>query len=428
MTNQPRRTKATRRSLAQQVVDLCDQILALAKKYPDVVGEWQQRSAFSGTIGRGGGAEDDVWDTVAVQLDAKARQIAVLVKAMDPPPPVVEFYGADPRPLIAKVPGGRVRMPEHERQWNLDFSIRMQPGRPRAEVEKDHAAFVAGIEQLDTDRARQTFTKPQWPGHIQEYRDPQGKWHVRFYSPPEMVDEWEQRFGTVKAWAEDRQQAELTKQRGRGGAGATEGRLYVENIDNFSLVRDVRSSMVAHLLKDGCMDAAENVVKMALEQILDVPFHRKDSPAELDDIYTANVIVNGRRHATAFMLKGPGIGTKEMDIKHCGSKGSQLVHLFDAPAKLFVVQFTGRIAETVVKDVEGKVTARRAQGKPAQFLIMEGQDTARVLYAYGKLKKKRRRRGRRNQSRNEFCRRKEVRVTGSKEKEHADRHDGTCPQ
>lgn len=34
----------------------------------------------------------------------------------------------------------------------------------------------------------------------------------------------------------------------------------------------------------------------------------------------------------------------------------------------------------------------------------------------------------RNQSRNEFCRRKEVRVTGPKEKEHANRHDGTRPQ
>jgi hypothetical protein len=167
-------------------------------------------------------------------------------------------------------------------------------------------------------------------------------------------------------------------------------RLYVEDIDSFSLVREVKPSMVAHFLKDGCMNMAENVVKLALEQILHVPSHRKDSPAELDDIYTANVMVSGRRLATAFMLKGPGIGTKEMDIKHCGSKGNQLVRLFDAPAELFVVQFTGVIKEMVVKDVEGKVRARRAEGKPAQFLIMEGQDTARVLHAYGKLKKKRR--------------------------------------
>lgn len=204
----------------------------------------------------------------------------------------------------------------------------------------------------------------------------------------ERVGEWLAKPGPSPHAPEE---AGLAKQSERGGAGATEGRLYVENIDNFSLVRDVRSSMVAHFLKDGCMNVAENFVKTALEEILQVPFHRKDSCVELDDLYTANVMVSGRRLATAFMLKGPGIGTKVMDIKHCGSRGNQLVRLFDAPAELFVIQFTGRIAEMVVKDVEGKVTARRAQGKPAQFLIMEGQDTARVLYAYGKLKKKRRR-------------------------------------
>ena len=162
-------------------------------------------------------------------------------------------------------------------------------------------------------------------------------------------------------------------------------RLYVEDIDSFAKVRDVNPSMVAHLLKDGCLDMAEDSVKMGLEQILDVPFHRKDSPAELDDIYTANVIVNGGRRATALMLKGPGIGTKEMDVKHCGSKGNQLVRLFDAPADVFVVQFTGRIAEMVIKDVDGKVAALHARGKETHFLIMDGQDTARVLLAYGKL-------------------------------------------
>jgi hypothetical protein len=133
------------------------------------------------------------------------------------------------------------------------------------------------------------------------------------------------------------------------------------------------------------MGMSEDAVKAALEQILHVPFHREDSPAELDDIYTSNVLVNGVRRATAFMLKGPGIKVLERDVKHCGSKGNQLVRLFDAPADLFVVQFTGRIAEMVIKDVEGKIAALRSRGKEAHYLIMDGQDTARVLYAYGKI-------------------------------------------
>ena len=87
------------------------------------------------------------------------------------------------------------------------------------------------------------------------------------------------------------------------------------------------------------------------------------------------------------MLKGPGIRKKEMTIADCGKNGDQLVRLFGAPADLFVVQFIGRISEMVIKDVESKVHALHKYGKKAQFLIVDGQDTARLLLAYGKLGK-----------------------------------------
>jgi len=129
----------------------------------------------------------------------------------------------------------------------------------------------------------------------------------------------------------------------------------------------------------------EDSVKTAIEQIVHVPFHRNDRPDELDDIYTAKLIVAGNRRPTAFMLKGPGIKKNEMAIAHCGKNGDQLVRLVDAPADLFVVQFVGRIAEAVIKDIEGKVDALHKRGKKAQFLIIDGQDTARLLLAYRKL-------------------------------------------
>lgn len=74
-----------------------------------------------------------------------------------------------------------------------------------------------------------------------------------------------------------------------------------------------------------------------------------------------------------------------MTIADCGKNGDQLVRLFTAPADLFVVQHVGPIAEMLVKDVEGKVGALRANGKDVHFLIMDGQDTARLFHAYGKL-------------------------------------------
>jgi hypothetical protein len=163
-------------------------------------------------------------------------------------------------------------------------------------------------------------------------------------------------------------------------------RLYIEDIDSFRKVRDVNPAAVTHLLSaEGYLDQPEDFVQMALEQVLNVPFHKKDWGGEINDLYTANVIVNGSRTATAFLLKGHGLRRKALEIRDCGQNGDQLVRLFDSPAQLFVVQFVGEISENVIRDVEGKVNERRSRGGSAWYCIMNGQDTARLLHAYGKL-------------------------------------------
>ena len=163
-------------------------------------------------------------------------------------------------------------------------------------------------------------------------------------------------------------------------------RLYVEDIDSFQKVRDVNPAMVTDFLKNGFVSLSEDQVQLALEQILDVSFHKKDWGGEINDLYTANVVVGGTRRATAFLLKGPGIGKKEMTIADCGKNGDQLVRLFSTPADLFAVQYVGPIADLLVRDVQGKTAELRAQGKAAHFLIINGQDTARLLHAFGKLR------------------------------------------
>jgi hypothetical protein len=162
-------------------------------------------------------------------------------------------------------------------------------------------------------------------------------------------------------------------------------RLFVEDIDSFRRVRDVNPAMVAQYLNNGYLDWPEDRIQLALEQILDVAFHKKDWGGETNDLYTANVVVNGRRTPTAFLLKGNGLKRNDLRIRDCGANGDQLVRLFECPAELFVIQFVGLITEMVIADVQGKVAQRRASGQQAWFLIMDGQDSARVLHAYGKL-------------------------------------------
>ena len=161
-------------------------------------------------------------------------------------------------------------------------------------------------------------------------------------------------------------------------------RLYVEDIDSFRKVRDVNPSEVADMVHEGYLDRSEDSIQMALEQILDVPMHKKDWGGEINDLYTANVVVYGGRVETAFLLKGNGLRKRKMEIRDCGSNGDQLVRLMDSPARLFIVQFVGNVSESVIRDIHGKVETIRARGREAWYCIIDGQDTARLLRAYGK--------------------------------------------
>lgn len=164
-----------------------------------------------------------------------------------------------------------------------------------------------------------------------------------------------------------------------------QARLYIEDIDSFAKVRAIDTTSISHLLDEGYLDYLEEDVQIALEEILDEPFHKKDWGGEINDLYTSNVLINGTRVAAAFLLKGRGLKSKEMKIRDCGENGDQLVRLFDSPCQLFVVQFVGNISEAIIKDVAGKVNERRLSGHPSWFCIINGQDTARLLHAYGKL-------------------------------------------
>jgi hypothetical protein len=166
-----------------------------------------------------------------------------------------------------------------------------------------------------------------------------------------------------------------------------EERLFVEDIDSFVKVRDVNRAMVSQFMKDGRVELSEDQVQLGLEAILDVPFHKKDWGGEINDLYTANLELNGSRRPSAFLLKGNGLTKKEMAISDCGKNGDQILRLFQSPAQLFVIQYVGPISDSVVSDIHSKTLAHRANGNNANYLIIDGQDTARLLYAYGKLPK-----------------------------------------
>lgn len=165
----------------------------------------------------------------------------------------------------------------------------------------------------------------------------------------------------------------------------TQLQVFAEDIDSFSKTKNIKPDDVSDIVDNGYFPRLEDEIQTAIEEILGMSFHTKDWGGEISDLYSTYVQFGGRRTAAAFLLKGRGLGRKQMRIADCGKNGDQIVRLFESPAELFVVQFVGAISEAVIKDVETKVEHRRFHGKRAWFLILDGQDTARLLRAYGKV-------------------------------------------
>jgi hypothetical protein len=161
-------------------------------------------------------------------------------------------------------------------------------------------------------------------------------------------------------------------------------RIYIDNIDTFKKVQDVTLDDITDLINEsGRIDVKEDVVQTAIEQIAKVALKKHDWSGEENDLYTANIELLGKRTPTAFLLKGRGTKNKQLQIANCGQNGDQIVRLFKSPANLFIVQYVGEISEHLITDVEGKSQLLRSKGDIVSYCIINGQDTARLLRAYG---------------------------------------------
>lgn len=159
-------------------------------------------------------------------------------------------------------------------------------------------------------------------------------------------------------------------------------RISVDDIDSFNKVKMVATSEIKNLCP---LEYSEEQIQLWLEEIIGEPEHKKDWGGEINDLFTTQLLVNIKRKNAAFLLKGPGINTITLEISRCGKKGDQIQRLFRSPAELFLIQFIGLISENIIEEARNKTLLLRHEGINAQFCIIDGYDTARILKAYGKI-------------------------------------------
>lgn len=213
---------------ARRIVEICDEILRLGREGDSVhpspvrarlsegrrgkgaetapkksfemptVGRSRSGSAI-GQLGRIGCAVGEEWVALRDRFHALGREADKLVRALDPSRPR-DFYAESLTPLSGEPPEWELRM---MRQSFLGG------GKDEAWTEKT----IADYRRMPQEEGLHMWTAPQWPSY---QRTMHGR--VMFFSPPEFVRDFEQRWGALRTWA-----AARLREMASNGAGSDAG-------------------------------------------------------------------------------------------------------------------------------------------------------------------------------------------------------------
>ncbi|HEU5367622.1 MAG TPA: hypothetical protein VFU69_04125, partial [Ktedonobacterales bacterium] len=122
-------------------------------------------------------------------------------------------------------------------------------------------------------------------------------------------------------------------------------------------------------------------------EIIGESFVPKDWGGENQDLYTSRMMLDGQRVQTSVILNGPGkVPANEMRLADLGTRGNQLLNMIRITSStLYILQSVKPVSEDIVDTFERFIRDERNSGHQCYFCIIDGQDTAEILYAYGYL-------------------------------------------
>ena len=150
----------------------------------------------------------------------------------------------------------------------------------------------------------------------------------------------------------------------------------IDDIDQFAAARKVKNAPVRVI--------SERAFKDGVQKLIGEKGKFQDWGGEPNDLFTTRVKLKGKRVTTAFAFKGPGTSGILTPGK-LGKNGDQIQRLFLSPAEIFIVQYHGQIAQSVVEQMKAFATLNSVrEGKQILYGIIDGADTLRLLAAYSK--------------------------------------------
>lgn len=153
--------------------------------------------------------------------------------------------------------------------------------------------------------------------------------------------------------------------------------------EGFDALRDV--DFTQRLTKsdlDVLKDFPEAKIKEIFADIFGEPEVPKDWGGEECDLFSSNVLVDGKRSVAAFAFKGPA-KFKPLECRDCGKNGDQIVRLCGSGADIFVLQHCHSVTPAVRKTIAALTRGNLAA--PRRFCIIDGYETIKILRRFGHL-------------------------------------------
>ena len=152
----------------------------------------------------------------------------------------------------------------------------------------------------------------------------------------------------------------------------------IDDIDQFKRVRRLNKNSQRPL-----SPLPESRFKKGLQRLFKNYGEHKDHGAEIDDFYTNQLRMGGKRYSVAFALKGPGAGVKILEPGKWGKQGNQIQRLLQAPARVFLLQSELQIGEYSLDQLK-KLTEHRANQEKRKLFYgyIDPHDSTRLRKAY----------------------------------------------
>ncbi len=150
----------------------------------------------------------------------------------------------------------------------------------------------------------------------------------------------------------------------------------IDDVDSFSEVRGKKVS------RTGSTPMYESDFKQGLKRILGEEGQFNDWGGETDDLYSTRLVIRGTRFSVSFGLKGRAT-RGELTPKKMGKNGDQIQRMFNSPAAVYLVQYHGKINQSIIGLMKAFAMSRSAlEGQPVLYGVIDGGDTQRLIDAY----------------------------------------------